>query len=189
VKTLDPVDELLRREIPGKLWHYTSVQGFHGIVSSRQIFATDVRYLNDSKEFTHARRFGRSLRHLVNALAELEARGVTFVSLRDNWTSAHHPGASCSKSSGLWQRFERSLIQERVIAGLRNAKAKGTTLGRPRLQVDEPRIKALRDSGAFWSTISREVGLAWVRVRRVAQRLAKNLCAAFSENGAEVICA
>lgn len=55
MKTLDPVDELLRREIPGKLWHYTSVQGFHGIVSSRQIFATDVRYLNDSKEFTHAR--------------------------------------------------------------------------------------------------------------------------------------
>src|SRR5262245_4104138 len=29
-------------------------------------------------------RFGRSLRHLVNALAELEARGVAFVSLRDN---------------------------------------------------------------------------------------------------------
>jgi hypothetical protein len=53
--TLDPIDELLNRQIPEKLWHYTSVQGFQGIVTSKTIFATDTRFLNDRKEFIHAR--------------------------------------------------------------------------------------------------------------------------------------
>jgi site-specific DNA recombinase len=38
-------------------------------------------------------RFGRSLRHLVNALAEFEARGITFVSLRDNLDLSAPAGA------------------------------------------------------------------------------------------------
>ncbi|HWW16038.1 MAG TPA: DUF2971 domain-containing protein [Candidatus Dormibacteraeota bacterium] len=51
----DPIDALLNREIPEKLWHYTSVRGFHGIVTSKAVFATDTRFLNDRKEFIHAR--------------------------------------------------------------------------------------------------------------------------------------
>lgn len=50
----NPIGELLSRQIPDKLWHYTSVQGFQGIVTSKKIFATDTRFLNDREEFTHA---------------------------------------------------------------------------------------------------------------------------------------
>jgi hypothetical protein len=49
------LSDVLNRPIPEKLWHYTSVQGFQGIVTSREIFATDVRFLNDRTEFIHAR--------------------------------------------------------------------------------------------------------------------------------------
>jgi len=58
--------------------------------------------------------------------------------------------------------LERSLIVERVRAGLRNARAKGKTLGRPRKTVDTARIAALRAQGLSLRAIASElrVGLA-----------------------------
>jgi hypothetical protein len=50
----NPIADLLNTPIPRKLWHYTSLQGFQGIVSSKAIFATDFRFLNDREEVTHA---------------------------------------------------------------------------------------------------------------------------------------
>src|SRR6516165_9143955 len=76
-------------------------------------------------------RFGRSLMHLVNALAELETRGVAFVSLKDNVDLSTPSGRLMFQIIGAMAEFERSLITERVRAGLRNAKAKGKRLGRP----------------------------------------------------------
>ncbi len=89
-------------------------------------------------------RFGRSLRHLVNALAELEALGVAFVSLRDNLDLATPSGRLMFQIIGAMAEFERSLIQERVRAGLRAARARGQQLGRPCLVVDRARIARLR---------------------------------------------
>jgi len=98
-------------------------------------------------------RWGRSLRHLVNSLAELEARGVAFVSLRDNLDLGTPGGRLMFQVIGAMAEFERSLIQERVKAGLRNARAKGKRLGRPRTVVDAPRIILLRAQGASWANI------------------------------------
>lgn len=61
METLDPIDELLNREIPEKLWHYTSLQGFQGIVTSKTIFASDILFLNDYKEFVHAHEITRQV--------------------------------------------------------------------------------------------------------------------------------
>jgi len=69
-------------------------------------------------------RFGRSLKHLVNALAELDARGVAFVSMRDNLDLTTPSGRLMFQIIGAMAEFERSLIQERVRAGLRNARAR-----------------------------------------------------------------
>ena len=76
-------------------------------------------------------RFGRSLRHLVNAIAELEALGVAFISFRDNLDLTTPSGRLMFQIIGAMAEFERALIQERVKAGLRNARAKGKRLGRP----------------------------------------------------------
>jgi DNA invertase Pin-like site-specific DNA recombinase len=56
-------------------------------------------------------RFGRSLRHLVNALAELEARGVTFVSLRDNLDLSTPSGRLMFQIIGAMAEFERSSVR------------------------------------------------------------------------------
>jgi DNA invertase Pin-like site-specific DNA recombinase len=81
-------------------------------------------------------RFGRSLKHLVNSLADLGAYGITFISLRDNLDLSTPSGRLMFQIIGAMAEFERALIQERVRAGLRNAKAKGKRIGRPRQPVD-----------------------------------------------------
>src|SRR5712671_5479560 len=92
-------------------------------------------------------RFGRSLKHLVNALAELAALGVAFISLRDNLDLSTPSGRLMFQIIGAMAEFERALIQERVRAGIRNARAKGKRLGRPRVICDASRIADLRAKG------------------------------------------
>src|SRR2546425_3422768 len=120
-------------------------------------------------------RFGRSLKHLVNALAELEALGVAFVSLRDNLDLNTPPGRLMFQIIAAMAEFERSLIQERVRAGLRNAKQKGRKLGRPRVVVDIDKIASLRASGASWRTISRRMGLGVGTLHKAFQQRSENL--------------
>lgn len=115
-------------------------------------------------------RFGRSLKHLVNALAELAALGVAFISLRDNLDLSTPSGRLMFQIIGAMAEFERALIQERVRAGLRNAKAKGRRLGRPRVVVDASKITALRAKGYSWEGIKAEIGVSRGTAQRVFAR-------------------
>ena len=103
-------------------------------------------------------RFGRSLKHLVNSLAELAALGVAFISLRDNLDLSTPSGRLMFQIIGAMAEFERALIQERVRAGLRNARAKGRRLGRPRVDVDVASIRLLRSQGSSWANICSQTG-------------------------------
>jgi DNA invertase Pin-like site-specific DNA recombinase len=105
-------------------------------------------------------RFGRSLKHLVNALAELAALGVAFISLRDNLDLSTPSGRLMFQIIGAMAEFERALIQERVRAGIRNARAKGRRLGRPRVIVDAVRVASLRASGRSWSQSQSALGVS-----------------------------
>jgi DNA invertase Pin-like site-specific DNA recombinase len=105
-------------------------------------------------------RFGRSLKHLVNALADLCAYGVAFVSFRDNLDLSTTSGRLMFQIIGAMAEFERSLIQERIKAELRNARAKGKKFGRPRAQVDAARVVALRSQGLSWSQVCRTLNVS-----------------------------
>ncbi len=114
-------------------------------------------------------RFGRSLRHLVNALAELEGCGVAFISLRDNLDLSTPSGRLMFQIIGAMAEFERALIQERVRAGLRNAQAKGIRLGRPRRAVDVGKIVRLRAQERSWRDIADAMKLPLGTVFRAYQ--------------------
>ena len=77
---------------------------------------------------------------------------------------------------GAMAEFERSLIQEWVRAGLRNARAKGKRLGRPRADVNEAKVKAFRASGDSWRAVAEKVGIGVGTAHRIAQSRSKNLC-------------
>lgn len=59
--------------------------------------------------------------------------------------------------------------QERVRAGLRNAKAKGRKLGRPRVAVDATQITQLRAEGRSWREIGRQLRVAVATARAACQ--------------------
>ncbi len=118
-------------------------------------------------------RFGRSLKHLVNALADLDSPGVSFVSLRDNLDLTTPSGRLMFQIIGAMAEFEKSLIQERVRAGLRNAVARGIRLGRPKRTVDADQIASLRASGASWREIAEQLGVGVGTACRAFQSLPK----------------
>ena len=105
-------------------------------------------------------RWGRSLTHLVNSLADLAAYGVAFVSFRDNLDLSTPSGRLMFQIIGAMAEFERSLIQERVKAGLRNARAKGKKFGRPRVEIDAVRVAELRRDGLSWSQVCRTLNVS-----------------------------
>jgi len=120
-------------------------------------------------------RFGRSLRHLVDAMAELEAVGVAFVSLRDAIDMTTPQGKLMFAVVGAMAEFERSLIQERVRAGLAVARSKGKVLGRPKAKrerdADAGRIRQLRDEGQSYREIAEELGRSTMDVYRIGMTL------------------
>jgi DNA invertase Pin-like site-specific DNA recombinase len=115
-------------------------------------------------------RFGRSLKHLVNALADLDAYGVAFISLRDNLDLTTPTGRLMFQVVGAMAEFEKALIQERVKCGLRNARANGQQLGRPRRVVSNDQLLRLKAQGASLREIATKLGIGYGTVRT---RLAK----------------
>jgi DNA invertase Pin-like site-specific DNA recombinase len=79
-------------------------------------------------------RFARSVSHLLRALETFRALGIEFVSLSENIDTSTPTGKMVFTVLASVAELERSLIGERVRAGLRNAKAQGTRLGRPPLK-------------------------------------------------------
>ena len=94
-------------------------------------------------------RLGRSLRHLVEVVGDLEARGIHLRSLTESIDTSTASGKLVFGVFASLAEFERDLIRERTQAGLAAARARGRHGGRPRAlsptQVDLAR--QMRDSG------------------------------------------
>jgi DNA invertase Pin-like site-specific DNA recombinase len=117
-------------------------------------------------------RFARSVSHLLRALDTFRALGIEFVSLSESLDTA---GRMVFTVLGAVAELERSLIVERVRAGLRNARAKGKRLGRPRVAVDTAKIASLRAQGRSWPQIGRELGVSVGTAYGAAHRLSKKV--------------
>lgn len=114
-------------------------------------------------------RFARSVSHLLRALDTFRVLGIEFVSLSESLDTATPAGRMVFTVLGAVAELERSLIAERVRAGLRNARAKGKRLGRPPAKfVDAATIGRLRAEGASWRVVSKETGLSVRSCRRYA---------------------
>jgi DNA invertase Pin-like site-specific DNA recombinase len=178
----DPEMQLseLREYAARRGWTITSEyvdQGVSGSKESRpelnQLMADAHRRKFDAVLVWKIDRFGRSLKHLVNALADLCAYGVAFVSFRDNLDLSTPSGRLMFQIIGAMAEFERSLIQERVKAGLRNARAKGKKFGRPRAQVDAAGVAALRHEGFSWSQVCATLDVSKGTAQRAVARRAE----------------
>jgi len=113
-------------------------------------------------------RFARSVSHLLRALETFKAQGIEFVSFSEQMDTSTPAGKMVFTVLGAVAELERSLIVERVKAGLRNARAKGKRLERPRKILDTKRIATLRAQGVGWKRIAAGMGVGVGTIYRVA---------------------
>jgi DNA invertase Pin-like site-specific DNA recombinase len=90
-------------------------------------------------------RLGRSLQDLIGFLSELHALKVDLDLHQQGLDTTTPAGKAMFQMMGVFAEFERSMIQERVRAGLARAKEEGKRLGRPRIAAElEERFLAAR---------------------------------------------
>ena len=77
-------------------------------------------------------RLGRSLKHLIELMTELEQKKIGFQSLQESIDTTSPGGKLIFHMFGALAEFERNLIRERTRAGLDAARARGRKGGRPK---------------------------------------------------------
>jgi DNA invertase Pin-like site-specific DNA recombinase len=117
-------------------------------------------------------RFARSVSHLLRALETFKAQGIEFISFSEQMDTSTPTGKMIFTVLGAVAELERSLIGERVRAGVRNARAKGRKLGRPKVAVNGAKVRELRQAGQSFEEIGQALGVSAASVWRSTQATA-----------------
>ncbi len=118
-------------------------------------------------------RLGRSLQHLVTFLGEIHAKGVDLYLHQQGVDTSTPAGKALFQMCGVFAEFERSIIQERVKAGLARARAQGKKLGRPRVAASiERKVRTHRTKGMGIKAIARKLGIGTGTVQRIVKEAA-----------------
>jgi DNA invertase Pin-like site-specific DNA recombinase len=102
-------------------------------------------------------RLGRSLPHLIEIINQLKSKGVAFKTLTEGFDSSIPSGELIFHMFGALAQFERSLIKERVNAGLESARKRGRIGGRPKA-IEQEKLDAILEalaSGTSKSAVCR----------------------------------
>ncbi|MBX3161876.1 MAG: recombinase family protein [Deltaproteobacteria bacterium] len=109
-------------------------------------------------------RLFRSLKNMVNTLAELDALNVAFVSCTEAFDTTTPQGKLLMHLVAAFAEFERTTIAERVRAGLAAARRRGVRLGRPGVDLDVAKAAQMRASGLSYREIARQLGVGAGRI-------------------------
>ena len=120
-------------------------------------------------------RFARSVKQLVLALEEFRSLGIDFISHQEALDTSTPMGRAMFTIFAAMAELERSVIRERVIAGLEYARQHGTKsgkpVGRPRAVFRQDQIEELKRQGLGWRRIGRELGVSAATIRRAYRTL------------------
>ena len=112
-------------------------------------------------------RIARSVRHYLEVLDELNHLGIEFVSFRENLDTGGPLGRAIVVIVGAIAELERSLIIERVRAGMRRAKLEGRHIGRKPLEIDRQAILRDRNRGMSLGELAKLHRVSRTSVARV----------------------
>jgi DNA invertase Pin-like site-specific DNA recombinase len=119
-------------------------------------------------------RIARSVKHFLEVLDELDRIGVQYVSFRENIDTGGPLGRAIVVIIGAIAELERSLIVERVRAGMRRARLDGQRIGRAPLVLDSAAIQQDRQRGQSLREIARGHKISTATVQRVLRGQAVN---------------
>jgi DNA invertase Pin-like site-specific DNA recombinase len=104
-------------------------------------------------------RFARSTRELVFALEQFQSWGIDFVSVTQSIDTSGPMGRLVYAVLAAIAEFERDLIRERVVAGMKEARRKGKHCGRPMIDFDVDQAAELRKTGMSWRKLATSTGV------------------------------
>jgi DNA invertase Pin-like site-specific DNA recombinase len=134
-----------------------------------QLMADARRYRFDVVLVAAFDRVARSVRHFLEVLDELNHLGIEFVSFRENIDTDGPLGRAMVVIVGAIAELERSLIVERVKAGMRRAKLEGRRIGRVPLDIDREQVVRDRRSGMSLRQLTRKHGISRASVCRLVK--------------------
>src|SRR3954447_10337341 len=105
-------------------------------------------------------RFARSTKHLLEALEEFRSLGIGFISHQEAIDTTSPMGKLLFTIVAAMAEMERSILIERVRAGMATAKAKGKSVGRPNKVFRRDKAIQMRAEGLSWRVISMRLGVA-----------------------------
>ena len=117
-------------------------------------------------------RIARNVRHFLDVLDELNHLGIEFVSKRENIDTSGPLGRAMLTIVGAISELERSLIVERVRAGMRRAKLEGRRIGRAPLNIDRVAVVADRRSGMSLTEVAKKYRVSRATVCRLVNESA-----------------
>jgi DNA invertase Pin-like site-specific DNA recombinase len=115
-------------------------------------------------------RIARSVKHFLDVLDELNRIGVEYVSFRENIDTGGPLGRAIVVIIGAIAELERSLIVERVRAGMRRARLEGQHIGRQPLVLDSAAIQKDRSQGRSLREIAKGHRISTATVQRVLRK-------------------
>jgi DNA invertase Pin-like site-specific DNA recombinase len=140
----------LRRYCEARGWAITKEFVDHGVSGAKERRPALDDLVKDAKRrrfdvlvVWRLDRLGRSLRHLILLLDDLQATGVAFVSLSEGIDATTPAGRLQLHVLGAIAEFERERIKERVVAGMARARAQGKHVGRPSNRVTDADLLAV----------------------------------------------
>jgi DNA invertase Pin-like site-specific DNA recombinase len=118
-------------------------------------------------------RLGRSMPQLVRVLETLKAKGIALYDHRNSLDTSTPMGQAFYYMSGIFAEIERTMIVERIHAGLKRAKAEGKRLGRPTLSSEiETRVKDQLAGQVPIRKVALALGIAPGSVMRIKKTMA-----------------
>lgn len=117
-----------------------------------------------------ADRLARSTKHFLDVLSELDRLGIAFISFREQIDSSGPLGRAIMTIVAAIAELERSLIVERVRAGIRRARLEGRQIGRKPLEVDQAGIRRDRAAGQSLRQIAKTYRISAATVCKVLKQ-------------------
>jgi DNA invertase Pin-like site-specific DNA recombinase len=115
-------------------------------------------------------RFARSVAHLITALDEFNTLGVEFYSYCETLDTSTPIGRAMFTVIAAMAEFERSLLRQRIQAGIERAKAKGVKIGRPRRYVNVERAREMLAAGKSQRKVAMALKVPRGTLRRALER-------------------
>lgn len=115
-------------------------------------------------------RLGRSVQHLLSILEELKSTDTQFISLQEAIDTSTPAGRMVFTFLGAVAEFERSIISERLRAGMAAAKRRGKHCGRPQTLLDESAILTMRSQGESLRAIASKFDVSAQTIANVVSK-------------------